>query len=240
MLSNNGEPIGDPPLPCQGWGREFKSHRPLHFFKDLAAASKPPFLIGKHRVSTGGRFRPLYGPQTARGARGGRRTCQGAGEGGAVLCGLVRDLSSLAPCGTPPDRPPVIEVAESGQRQARVRCWSGAAVPARPGPATGCPVPAARGPCGGAPGGGWLDHDRLGHGAGIGGRCERPGETPLPRSPLRPWRAGAVALLCHSPKTSAPKFPPAEIVGLALTCGACWAGGAQAIKADPEAPWAPE
>ena len=34
-----------------------------------------------------------------------------------------------------------------------------------------------------------------------------------PGPPQRVWRAGVLPLLCHSPKTSAPKFPPGEKLG---------------------------
>ena len=46
-------------------------------------------------------------------------------------------------------------------------------------------------------------------GAGIEGRGRPSGETP-PGSPPPPRLASAsvVPLLCHSPKTSTPKFPP--------------------------------
>ena len=44
-------------------------------------ASVPPFSIGKHRVSTGGRFRPPHGHHAARGARGGCWTCWDCPDG---------------------------------------------------------------------------------------------------------------------------------------------------------------
>ncbi len=50
------------------------------------------------------------------------------------------------------------------------------------------------------------------------------------------WR---ISPLVSQPKNlRPPNFPATK--NLALTCGACWAGSVQAIKADPTAPWAPE
>ncbi len=74
-------------------------------------------------------FRPLYGPQVPYGAQVGRRTRQPTSGGMAALSGALRDSAWPALYATPPDRPPVIGVAVSGLRQARGRCWFGAAVP---------------------------------------------------------------------------------------------------------------
>ena len=77
----------------------------------------------------------------------------------------------------------------------------------------------------------------LGCGAGDG-RCERPGETPHGTPPLPGRSASAYAHLCYRPKTSAPKYSPGEIVGLGPHMRRVQSG-VQAIKADPDAPWAP-
>ncbi len=101
-----------------------------------------------------------------------------------ALCGAVRDSARATLYATPPDRPPVIEVAVPGLRQARVRCWSGVAVPARPGRGRNrlsCPGRAGTGGALGVAGSGMTDSGTV---LAMAGATERRDPTRAPLAGL--------------------------------------------------------
>ena len=74
-----------------------------NFFKGLTAVYEPPFSVGKHRVSTGGQFRPVSGCQSVRrktGAEGAGHPPHGLRRLSAeVLFGHSRNTWGVAACG---------------------------------------------------------------------------------------------------------------------------------------------